>query len=87
MGNDNAAMKPRITLLTLLDTRRISFACAGPGVAMVVLASVLPPHWHPVPILFGGLALIAISHVLTPCRDQITRWWRARISKSSPDHT
>lgn len=83
MGNDNAAMKPRITL----RTRSISFACAGPGVAMVVLASVLPRDWHPVPILFAGLALIAISHILTPCRDQITRWWRERISKSSPDRT
>jgi len=71
----------------LLDPGRISFACAGPGVVMVVLATVLPSHWHPVPILFAGLALIAISHVLTPCRDQITRWWRARISKSSPDGT
>jgi len=66
------------------DARTISFACAGPGVAMVVLASVLPPQWYAVPLLFGGLALIALSHVLTPCRDQITRWWRARISKSSP---
>ena len=65
------------------DTRTVSFACAGPGVAMVVLATVFFPHWYSAPLLFGGLALIAISHVLTPCRDQITRWWRARISKSS----
>jgi hypothetical protein len=78
------AMKPRITLL---DGRKISSACAAGGVFMLVLASLLPSRWHPVPILFAGLALIAISHVLTPCRDQITRWWRARISKSSPDRT
>jgi len=75
---DGAAMR--------FDTRTISFACAGPGVAMVVLATVLPSQWYSVPLLFSGLALIALSHVLTPCRDQITRWWRARISKSSsPD--
>ena len=78
MGNDIAAMKPRITGVKL-DTRRMSFACAAPGVVMVVLAVVLPPQWHPVPLLFAGLALIAVSHVLTPCRDQITRWWRGRI--------
>jgi hypothetical protein len=86
VGNDIAAMKPRITGVKL-DTRRMSFACEAPGVVMVVLAVVLPPQWHPVPLLFAGLALIAVSHVLTPCRDQITRWWRARISKSSPDRT
>ena len=73
MGNDIAPMK--------LDPKRMSLACAAPGVVMVVLAGVLPPHWHPVPLLFAGLALIAVSHVLTPCRDQITRWWRARISR------
>ena len=67
-----------------LDTRTISFACAGPGVVMVVLATVLSTHSYSVPLLFGGLALIVLSHLLTPCRDQITRWWRARISKSSP---
>ncbi len=85
MGNDIAAMKPRITGVRL-DTKRTSFACAAPGVVMVVLAAVLPPQWHPVPLLFAGLALIAVSHVLTPCRDQITRWWRSRISRS-PDRT
>lgn len=68
-------MKPRITLL--------SSACAALGVLMVVLATLLPAHWHPIPLLFAGLALIAVSHVLTPCQDQITRWWRSRISKSS----
>ena len=71
--------------MKLLDPSKISFACAGPGVVMVVLATVFPSHWYPIPILFTGLALIAISHVLTPCRDQITRWWRARISESSEE--
>lgn len=67
--------------MKLLGNRNVSFACAGPGVAMVMLGSVVPSHWYPVPILFAGLVLIATSHVLTPCRDQITRWWRSRISK------
>jgi len=86
VGNHIARMKPRIAGVRL-DIKRMSFACAAPGVAMVVLAAVLPAQWHPVPLLFAGLALIAVSHVLTPCRDQITRWWRGRISKSSPDRT
>jgi len=84
VGNDIAAMKPRI----MLEGKRISSACAALGVFMVVLATLLPAHWHPVPLLFAGITLIAVSHVLTPCQDQITRWWRSRISKSSfPDRT
>src|SRR6185437_14095503 len=74
-GQSYCAHEARITGVRL-DTKRMSFACAAPGVVMVVLAAVLPPQWHPAPLLFAGLALIAVSHVLTPCRDQITRWWR-----------
>jgi hypothetical protein len=57
----------------------ISSGFAGIGVALFVTASVSPIDWYPLVQLFIGLACIAISHVLTPCRDQITRWWRARI--------
>ena len=71
-----------------LEGKRVSSICAALGVVMLVLATLLPAHWHPVPLLFAGIALIAVSHVLTPCQDQITRWWRSRISKSSyPDRT
>jgi hypothetical protein len=60
---------------------RISNACAVVGVLLLVLAGVSPAAWHPVLPLFAGLALIAVSHVLTPCQDQITQWWRRRISR------
>jgi len=71
-----------------LEGKRVSSTCAALGVVMLVLAALLPAHWHPVPLLFAGIALIAVSHVLAPCQDQITRWWRSRISKSSyPDRT
>jgi hypothetical protein len=33
--------------------------------------------------LFIGPELIGLPHVLTPCQDQITRWWRSRISRTS----
>jgi hypothetical protein len=46
-----------------------------------VLAAVSPADWYPSVPLFTGLACVAVSHVLTPCQDQITRWWRARISR------
>ena len=61
----------------------VSKACAATGVVMLVLAVALPATWHPAIPLFTGLALIAVSHVLTPCQDQITRWWRSRISRTS----
>jgi len=57
----------------------ISSGFAGVGVLLLVLASVSPSGWYPVVQLFAGLAFIAVSHVLTPCRDQITRWWNARV--------
>jgi hypothetical protein len=52
-----------------------SQACAAIGVALLIAAGVL----HEALSLFAGLFFVAISHVLTPCKDQITRWWRERI--------
>jgi hypothetical protein len=60
---------------------KVSSACALAGVSLLMLASVLPAHWYPAVPLFLGLAIIAVSHVLTPCQDQITQWWRRRISR------
>ncbi|MGQ0653473.1 MAG: hypothetical protein ACT4P4_14595 [Betaproteobacteria bacterium] len=60
---------------------RISGACAAAGVLLLLVASALPDDWYPALPFFLGLALIAASHVLTPCQDQITRWWRHRILK------
>jgi hypothetical protein len=60
-----------------------SHACAAAGVALLVLATLLPYEWYAAIPLFTGLALLAVSHVLTPCQDQITRWWRAIIEKKN----
>lgn len=61
---------------------RVSGICALFGVALLVVAAVLPSEWYPAAPLFLGLLLIAVSHVLTPCQDQITRWWRSRITRT-----
>jgi hypothetical protein len=58
----------------------ISNALAGVGVLLFVTAGVSPVDWYPALQLFAGLALIAISHVLTPCQDQMTKWWKSRIA-------
>src|SRR6185436_70636 len=63
----------------LVSRARISSGFAGVGVLLLVLASVSPAGWYPVVQLFVGLALITVSHVLTPCQDQLTRWWNSRV--------
>lgn len=64
---------------------RVSGICAAAGVALLVLAALLPERWIPAIPLFLGLALLALSHVLTPCQDQITRWWRRIIERKRND--
>ena len=67
---------------TIASTRvEASNVFAGVGVLLLVSASVSPADWYPSVQLFIGLAFIAISHVLTPCQDQVTRWWNARLSQ------
>ena len=58
---------------------RISNGLAGIGVTLLVLSTVSPSDWYPGVQLFAGLAFIAVSHVLTPCQDQLTRWWNSRV--------
>lgn len=60
---------------------RVSNAFAGVGVLFLVLAGVSPGEGAPAILALGGLLLVAISHVLTPCEDQITKWWRERLKK------
>ena len=52
----------------------LSNACACIGVLLIIYASVVPDSWQPVPALFVGLALLVVSHVLTPCLDRIAVW-------------
>jgi len=46
-------------------------------VLLLVLAGAL--EWYPGVLIFAGFASLAVSHVLTPCEDQITKWWRERL--------
>lgn len=64
---------------------RVSAICAAAGVALLALAALLPERWLPAIPLFLGLALLAVSHVLTPCQDQITKWWRRIIERKRDD--
>ena len=58
----------------------VSNACACGGVVLVVYAGIAPEEWHPALALFTGLALLVVSHVLTPCLDRIAVW-RKRLLK------
>jgi hypothetical protein len=51
-----------------------SGACAAAGVLLLVFAGVAPADWYAVAALFGGLALLCVSHFLTPCLDRISVW-------------
>ena len=58
----------------------VSQGIATAGVVLLMLSVLVPAEWHPVLLLFGGLALLAVSHVLTPCQERIEKLRRARAS-------
>ena len=62
----------------------ISSIFAAAGVLLLVSAGASPESWYPGLQAIAAVACLAISHVLTPCKDQITQWWRRRISRINP---
>ena len=66
-----AAPPRRVTVSQGIDTD---------GVVLLMLSVLVPAEWYPVVLLFGGLALLAVSHVLTPCQERIEKLRRARSS-------
>ena len=58
----------------------LSSACSTAGVLLLVLAAVLPERWYPVAALFLGIALLAVSHALTPCEERIDKLRKMRAS-------
>ncbi len=52
----------------------LSAGCATAGVLLVIASAVAPDDWYPAVALFGGLALLMVSHALTPCIDRIAVW-------------
>lgn len=58
----------------------LSSACSTAGVLLLVLAAVLPERWYPVAALFVGIALLAVSHALTPCEERLEKLKKMRAS-------
>jgi hypothetical protein len=54
----------------------MSAACATAGVLLLVFAGVTREGWYAAASLFSGLALLCVSHYLTPCLDRIAVWRR-----------
>jgi len=52
----------------------LSAGCATAGVLLVIASAVCPDDWYPAVALFAGLALLMVSHALTPCIDRIAVW-------------
>ncbi len=63
--------------------RRVTLAngCAAAGVVLLMLSVLVPAHWFPVALFFVGLALLAVSHGLTPCVERIEKLRKARASE------
>ena len=57
---------------------KLSHACAAAGVLLLMLSVLVP--WQPVVLLFLGLALLAVSHALTPCVERMEQLRKARAS-------
>ena len=54
---------------------------AAIGVLLFVTAFASPAGWYPEAQFLVGIACFVISHALTPCEDDLTPWWKARLSK------
>ena len=57
---------------------KLSRICAAVGVLLLMLSVLVPAHWYPAAFLFSGLALLAVSHGLTPCVERIEQLRKAR---------
>lgn len=56
----------------------LSHACSTAGVLLLMACALVPADWHPVALLFLGIALLAVAHVLTPCEERLEKLRRAR---------
>ncbi len=65
-----------------LPPRRVTLStvCSTAGVIFLVLAALLPEQFYPVVLLFAGIALLAVSHALTPCEERIDTLRKVRDS-------
>lgn len=75
----DGSMEARQSMITAPPRRvRLSHGCAAAGVLLLMLSVLVPAHWYPVVPLFLGLALLAVSHGLTPCEERIAKLRKAR---------
>jgi hypothetical protein len=58
----------------------LSHGCSTVGVLLLMLSVLVPAHWHPVALLFAGLAFLAVAHALTPCEERLEKLRKARAS-------
>ena len=59
---------------------RLSHACSTAGVLFLMACALVPAHWHPVVLLFLGIAFLAVAHVLTPCEERLEKLRKARAN-------
>ena len=57
---------------------KLSHACSTAGILLLIACALVPEHWYPVALLFTGVALLAVAHVLTPCEARLEKLRKAR---------
>lgn len=62
------------------SSRRVSLshACSTAGVLLLMACTLVPADWYPVALLFIGIALLAIAHVVTPCEERLEKLRKTR---------
>ena len=78
--NSDAAIPAQVAVAPAPRRVTLSTACSTAGVIFLVLAALLPEHFYPVILLFAGIALLAVSHALTPCEERIDKLRKVRDS-------
>lgn len=58
----------------------LSHACSTAGVLLLIACALVPAHWHPVVLLFLGIAFLAVAHVLAPCEERLEKLRKARAN-------
>lgn len=58
----------------------LSHVCSTAGVLLLMACVLVPAHWYPIVLLFLGIALLAVAHVLTPCEERLEKLRKARAN-------
>jgi len=77
-ASPGAAATPPATAAPSPKSVSLSHASSTAGVLLLMACVLVPEHWYPVALLFLGIALLAVAHILTPCEERLEKLRKAR---------